>query len=419
MAKKEVNVLNLADSFAEFRENRNIDAATLVGVIEESFRGVLAKLFGTDENFDVIINPKNGDCEIHRTRVVVEDDKVVDSNKEMPLSEARSIADDYEVGEEVSENFDFQKFGRRAVLTLRQTLASKVLELEHDSLYNKYKDLVGQIVSAEVYQVWKSEVMLVDDENNELILPKSEQIPGDFYRKGEMIRAVVLRVDNQNNNPKIYLSRTAPDFLRRLMEEEVPEITDGLITIKGVARIPGERAKVAVESYDDRIDPVGACVGVRGRRIHGIVHELHNENIDVVNFTTNQQLYIERALSPAQITTVYLDEENKKAEVYLKPKEVSLAIGKGGLNIKLACMLTGYTIDVFRENDSQEEDDIYLDEFNDEIDQWVIDTIKDAGWKTAREVLSASREVLLQRTDLEEDTIDNVLKILKEEFEKD
>ena len=419
MAKKEVNVLNLADSFAEFRENRNIDAATLVGVIEESFRGVLAKLFGTDENFDVIINPKNGDCEIHRTRVVVEDDQVVDSNKEMPLSEARSIADDYEVGEEVSENFDFQKFGRRAVLTLRQTLASKVLELEHDSLYNKYKDLVGQIVSAEVYQVWKSEVMLVDDENNELILPKSEQIPGDFYRKGEMIRAVVLRVDNQNNNPKIYLSRTAPDFLRRLMEEAVPEITDGLITIKGVARIPGERAKVAVESYDDRIDPVGACVGVRGRRIHGIVHELHNENIDVVNFTTNQQLYIERALSPAQITTVYLDEENKKAEVYLKPKEVSLAIGKGGLNIKLACMLTGYTIDVFRENDSQEEDDIYLDEFNDEIDQWVIDTIKDAGWKTAREVLSASREVLLQRTDLEEDTIDNVLKILKEEFEKD
>ena len=419
MAKKEVNVLNLADSFAEFRENRNIDAATLVGVIEESFRGVLAKLFGTDENFDVIINPKNGDCEIHRTRVVVEDDQVVDSNKEMPLSEARSIADDYEVGEEVSENFDFQKFGRRAVLTLRQTLASKVLELEHDSLYNKYKDLVGQIVSAEVYQVWKSEVMLVDDENNELILPKSEQIPGDFYRKGEMIRAVVLRVDNQNNNPKIYLSRTAPDFLRRLMEEEVPEITDGLITIKGVARIPGERAKVAVESYDDRIDPVGACVGVRGRRIHGIVHELHNENIDVVNFTTNQQLYIERALSPAQITTVYLDEENKKAEVYLKPKEVSLALGKGGLNIKLACMLTGYTIDVFRENDSQEEDDIYLDEFNDEIDQWVIDTIKDAGWKTAREVLSASREVLLQRTDLEEDTIDNVLKILKEEFEKD
>ena len=419
MAKKEVNVLNLADSFAEFRENRNIDAATLVGVIEESFRGVLAKLFGTDENFDVIINPKNGDCEIHRTRVVVEDDQVVDSNKEMPLSEARSIADDYEVGEEVSENFDFQKFGRRAVLTLRQTLASKVLELEHDSLYNKYKDLVGQIVSAEVYQVWKSEVMLVDDENNELILPKSEQIPGDFYRKGEMIRAVVLRVDNQNNNPKIYLSRTAPDFLRRLMEEEVPEITDGLITIKGVARIPGERAKVAVESYDDRIDPVGACVGVRGRRIHGIVHELHNENIDVVNFTTNQQLYIERALSPAQITTVYLDEENKKAEVYLKPKEVSLAIGKGGLNIKLACMLTGYTIDVFRKfAEGEADEDIYLDEFSDEIDQWVIDAIKALGLDTAKAVLNAPREMLVEKADLEEEPVDQVLDVLRKEFEQ-
>ncbi len=409
----------MADSFAEFREKRNIDAATLVGVIEESFRSVLAKVYGTDENFDVIINPKNGDCEIHRTRVVVEDGDVQDANKEMTLTEARSIADDYEVGEEVSESIDFQKFGRRAILTLRQTLAGKVLELEHDSLYNKYKDLVGQIVAAEVYQVWKNEVMLVDDENNELILPKSEQIPGDFYRKGEVVRAVVNKVDNQNNNPKIYLSRTSPEFLKRLMEEEVPEIADGLITIKGVARIPGERAKVAVESYDDRIDPVGACVGVRGRRVHGIVHELHNENIDVVNYTTNTSLYIERTLSPAQITTVHLDEENLKAEVYLKPKEVSLAIGKSGLNIKLACMLTGYTIDVFRENDTQEEDDIYLDEFNDEIDQWVIDTIKEAGWKTAREVLAASRQVLVQKTDLEEDTIDNVLNVLKEEFEKE
>ena len=409
----------MADSFAEFREKRNIDAATLVGVIEESFRSVLAKVYGTDENFDVIINPKNGDCEIHRTRVVVEDGDVQDANKEMTLTEARSIADDYEVGEEVSESIDFQKFGRRAILTLRQTLAGKVLELEHDSLYNKYKDLVGQIVAAEVYQVWKNEVMLVDDENNELILPKSEQIPGDFYRKGEVVRAVVNKVDNQNNNPKIYLSRTSPEFLKRLMEEEVPEIADGLITIKGVARIPGERAKVAVESYDDRIDPVGACVGVRGRRVHGIVHELHNENIDVVNYTTNTSLYIERTLRPAQITTVHLDEENLKAEVYLKPKEVSLAIGKSGLNIKLACMLTGYTIDVFRENDTQEEDDIYLDEFNDEIDQWVIDTIKEAGWKTAREVLAASRQVLVQKTDLEEDTIDNVLNVLKEEFEKE
>jgi N utilization substance protein A len=420
MVKKNENILNLADSFAEFRENRNIDAATLVGVIEESFRSILAKLYGTDENFDVIINPKNGDCEIHRTRIVVEDDNVQDPNKEMPLSEARGIADDYEVGEEVSESFDFKKFGRRAILTLRQTLASKILELEHDSLYNKYKDMVGQIVSAEVYQIWKNEMMLIDDENNELILPKSEQIPGDFFRKGEPIRAVVLRVDNQNNNPKIYLSRTSPDFLRRLLEEEVPEIADGLFTVKDIARIPGERAKIAVESYDDRIDPVGACVGVRGRRIHGIVHELHNENIDVINYTANTELYIERALSPAQVSKVYLDEVNRKAEVYLKPKEVSLAIGKSGLNIKLACMLTGYTIDVFRENENDEtEEDIYLDEFNDEIDQWVIDAIKNAGWKTAREVLAASREVLLQSTDLEEDTMDNVLRILKAEFDQE
>ena len=420
MVKKNENILNLADSFAEFRENRNIDAATLVGVIEESFRSILAKLYGTDENFDVIINPKNGDCEIHRTRIVVEDDNVQDPNKEMPLSEARGIADDYEVGEEVSESFDFKRFGRRAILTLRQTLASKILELEHDSLYNKYKDMVGQIVSAEVYQIWKNEMMLIDDENNELILPKSEQIPGDFFRKGEPIRAVVLRVDNQNNNPKIYLSRTSPDFLRRLLEEEVPEIADGLFTVKDIARIPGERAKIAVESYDDRIDPVGACVGVRGRRIHGIVHELHNENIDVINYTANTELYIERALSPAQVSKVYLDEVNRKAEVYLKPKEVSLAIGKSGLNIKLACMLTGYTIDVFRENENDEtEEDIYLDEFNDEIDQWVIDAIKNAGWKTAREVLAASREVLLQSTDLEEDTMDNVLRILKAEFDQE
>ncbi len=420
MAKKSENILNLADSFAEFRENRNIDAATLVGVIEESFRNILAKQYGTDENFDVIINPKNGDCEIHRTRIVVDDDNVQDSNKEMPLSEARNIADDYEVGEEVSESFDFQQFGRRAILTLRQTLASKILELEHDSLYNKYKDMVGQIVSGEVYQVWKNEMLLVDDENNELLLPKSEQIPGDFFHKGEPVRAVVLRVDNQNNNPKIYLSRTSPDFLRRLLEEEVPEIGDGLFTVKDIARIPGERAKIAVESYDDRIDPVGACVGVRGRRIHGIVHELHNENIDVINYTSNTELYIERALSPAQVSKVYLDETNHKAEVYLKPKEVSLAIGKGGLNIKLACMLTGYTIDVFRENDSNDaEDDIYLDEFNDEIDQSIIDTIKNAGWNTAREVLSADREVLLQKTNLEEDTLDNVLRVLKAEFDQE
>lgn len=421
MVKKIEDTINLADSFAEFRENRNIDAATLVGVIEESFRGILAKIYGSDENFDVIINPKNGDCEIHRTRTVVLDGEVTDSNKEMPLTEAQQIADDYEVGEEVSESIDFRKFGRRAILTLRQTLAGKVLELEHDSLYNKYKDKVGQIISAEVYQIWKNEMLLVDDENNELLLPKSEQIPGDFYHKGEPVRAVVLRVDNENNNPKIYLSRTSSTFLRRLLEEEVPEIADGLITVKDIARIPGERAKIAVESYDDRIDPVGACVGVKGRRIHGIVHELRNENIDVVNYTTNKQLYIERALSPAQVSTVYLDEDNHKAEVYLKPKEVSLAIGRGGLNIKLACMLTGYTIDVFRETSetNEEEDDIYLDEFNDEIDQWVIDIIKKAGYKTAREVLSASRDVLLEKTDLEETTIDDVLGVLKEEFEKE
>ena len=420
MPKNPVNVLNLAQSFADFRQDRNIDAATLVGVIEESFRSVLAKQFGSDENFDVIINPKNGDCEIHRTRTVVPDGEVQDPNKEMTLTEARQIADDYEVGEEVSENLDFSKFGRRAILTLRQTLASKVLELEHDNLYNKYKEKIGQIVSGEVYQIWKSEMLLVDDDNNELLLPKSEQIPGDFFRKGEVIRAVVLRVDNDNNNPKIYLSRTSPDFLRRLLEEEVPEINDGLITVHDIARIPGERAKISVESYDDRIDPVGACVGVRGRRIHGIVHELHGENIDVINYTTNKELYVERALSPAQITSVFLDEENHKAEVYLKPKEVSLAIGRGGVNIKLACMLTGYTIDVFRESEEGgESDDIYLDEFNDEIDQWVIDAFKHAGYETAREVLAADRDRLLKETDLEESTVDNVVKVLNAEFEKE
>ena len=420
MPKNPVNVLNLAQSFADFRQDRNIDAATLVGVIEESFRSVLAKQFGSDENFDVIINPKNGDCEIHRTRTVVPDGEVQDPNKEMTLTEARQIADDYEVGEEVSENLDFSKFGRRAILTLRQTLASKVLELEHDNLYNKYKEKIGQIVSGEVYQIWKSEMLLVDDDNNELLLPKSEQIPGDFFRKGEVIRAVVLRVDNDNNNPKIYLSRTSPDFLRRLLEEEVPEINDGLITVHDIARIPGERAKISAASYDDRIDPVGACVGVRGRRIHGIVHELHGENIDVINYTTNKELYVERALSPAQITSVFLDEENHKAEVYLKPKEVSLAIGRGGVNIKLACMLTGYTIDVFRETEEGgESDDIYLDEFNDEIDQWVIDAFKHAGYETAREVLAADRDRLLKETDLEESTVDNVVKVLNAEFEKE
>ena len=419
MANKKDNIVSLIDTFAEFKETKNIDRATLVGVLEESFRSVLAKMFGSDENLDIIVNPDKGDCEIHRNRVVVADDEVTDLNKEISLSEARKIDADYEIGEDVSESIDFMKFGRRAILTLRQTLAGKVLELEHDSLYNKYKDRIGEVVTAEVYQVWKNEVLLQDEEHNDLLLPKSEQIPGDFYRKGETVRAVIHRVENQNNIPKIYLSRTSPVFLQRLLEAEVPEINDGLITIKGIARVPGERAKIAVESYDDRIDPVGACVGVKGRRIHGIVRELRNENIDMVNFTTNQSLYIQRARSPAKVTEIYLDEATRKAEVYLKPEEVSLAIGKSGLNIKLACMLTGYTIDVFRESEEGEEDDIYLYEFSDEIDQWVIDAFNQAGMKTAREVLAHTREELIQMTDLEEDTIDDVLNILNEEFEKE
>ncbi len=420
MATKKENTVSLIDTFAEFKETKNIDRATLVGVLEESFRSVLAKMFGSDENLDIIVNPDKGDCEIHRNRVVVADGEVTDLNKEISLSDARKIDADYEVGEDVSESIDFMKFGRRAILTLRQTLAGKVLELEHDSLYNKYKDRIGEVVSAEVYQVWKNEVLLQDEEHNDLLLPKSEQIPGDFYRKGEIVRAVINKVENVNNIPKIYLSRTSPMFLQRLLEAEVPEINDGLITIKGIARIPGERAKIAVESYDDRIDPVGACVGVKGRRIHGIVRELRNENIDMVNYTTNQSLYVQRALSPAKISEIYLDDANHKAEVYLQPEEVSLAIGKGGLNIKLASMLTGYTIDVFRESEeNEEEDDIYLYEFSDEIDQWVIDAFKNAGMETAREVLSHSREELIQATDLEESTIDDVLKILNEEFEKE
>ena len=419
MANKKDNIVSLIDTFAEFKETKNIDRATLVGVLEESFRSVLAKMFGSDENLDIIVNPDKGDCEIHRNRVVVADDEVTDLNKEISLSEARKIDADYEIGEDVSESIDFMKFGRRAILTLRQTLAGKVLELEHDSLYNKYKDRIGEVVTAEVYQVWKNEVLLQDEEHNDLLLPKSEQIPGDFYRKGETVRAVIHRVENQNNIPKIYLSRTSPVFLQRLLEAEVPEINYGLITIQGIARVPGERATIAVESYDDRIDPVGACVGVKGRRIHGIVRELRNENIDMVNFTTNQSLYIQRALSPAKVTEIYLDEATRKAEVYLKPEEVSLAIGKSGLNIKLACMLTGYTIDVFRESEEGEEDDIYLYEFSDEIDQWVIDAFNQAGMKTAREVLAHTREELIQMTDLEEDTIDDVLNILNEEFEKE
>lgn len=419
-ARKNVEeTISMIDTFREFKDTKNIDRATLVSVLEESFRNVLAKIYGSDENFDVIVNPDKGDFEIYRNRIVVPDGEVADENKEISLTEAREIEDDYEEGEEVSEQIDFAKFGRRAILNLRQTLASKVLELEHDSLYNKYKDRVGQVISGEVYQIWKREVLLVDDENNELILPKSEQIPADQYRKGETIRAVILRVDNENNNPKIILSRTSPVFLERLLEAEVPEINDGLISIKKIARMPGERAKVAVESYDDRIDPVGACVGVKGSRVHGIVRELCNENIDVINYTSNIKLFIQRALSPARISSINLDEENRKAEVYLQPEEVSLAIGRGGLNIKLASMLTEFTIDVYREvSDADADEDIYLEEFDDEIDQWIIDAIKSIGLDTAKQVLNAPREMLIEKADLEEETVDHLIRVLKSEFEQ-
>ena len=417
-ARKEEERPNMIETFKEFKDTKSIDRTTLVSVLEESFRNVIAKKYGSDENFDVIVNPDKGDLEIYRNRVVVADGEVQDENKEISLTDAQKIEPDYEVGEDVSEPVNFAKFGRRAILNLRQTLASKVLELEHDSLYNKYKYRVGQIISGEVYQVWKREVLLVDEENNELILPKGEQIPRDQYRKGETIRAVILRVDNDNNNPKIILSRTAPAFLERLLEAEVPEIEDGLISIKGIARMPGERAKIAVESYDDRIDPVGACVGVRGSRVHGIVRELCNENIDVINWTANTKLFVQRALSPAKVSSLTIDEEEKKAEVFLQPEEVSLAIGRSGMNIKLASMLTGYTIDVFRELDEQTaEEDIYLDEFSDEIDKWVIDAIKSIGLDTARQVLNAPREMLIEKADLEEETVDNVLNILRAEFE--
>lgn len=420
--KKDDEQVSMIGSFRDFQDTKNIDRTTLVSVLEESFRNVLVKIYGSDENFDVIVNPDKGDFEIYRNRVVVANGDVADENKEISLSDAQKIEPDYEVGEDVSEKVDFTKFGRRAILTLRQTLASKILELEHDALYNRYKDRVGQIVSAEVYQIWKREVLLIDDDNNELILPKSEQINGDQYRKGETVRAVIERVDNENNNPKIILSRTSPAFLERMLEQEVPEIADGLIAIKKIARMPGERAKVAVESYDDRIDPVGACVGVRGSRVHGIVRELNNENIDVINWTANTKLFIQRALSPAKVTNINIDEENKKADVFLQPEEVSLAIGRGGLNIKLASMLTEYTIDVYRVVDDQQgadEDDVYLDQFNDEIDQWIIDAIKGIGLETAKAVLNAPREMLVERADLEEETVDHVLSILRSEFENE
>lgn len=418
MAKKE-ETISMIDTLAEFKELKNIDKDTMISVLEDSFRNVIAKMFGTDENYDVIINPEKGDFEIWRNRTVVADDALEDPNLQLTLTEARKIDADCEVGEEVTDEVHFADFGRRAILNLRQTLASKILELQKDSLFAKYKDKIGNIIAADVYQVWKKEILLLDDEGNELLLPKSEQIPTDFYRKGETVRAIVQRVDNYNNNPKIILSRTDKLFLQRLFELEVPEINDGLITIKAIARIPGERAKVAVESYDDRIDPVGACVGMKGARIHGIVRELRNENIDVINYTTNAALFIQRALSPAKISSIRVNEEEHKAEVYLRPEEVSLAIGKGGLNIKLACMLTEYAIDVFRDVQGVDEEDIYLDEFADEIDGWVIEALKNMGCYTAKSVLAMDRDEIVERADLEEQTVDEVLAILSAEFEEE
>ena len=418
MAKKE-ETISMIDTLAEFKELKNIDKDTMISVLEDSFRNVIAKMFGTDENYDVIINPEKGDFEIWRNRTVVADDELEDENLQLTLTEARKIDADCEVGEEVTDEVHFADFGRRAILNLRQTLASKILELQKDSLFAKYKDKIGNIIAADVYQVWKKEILLLDDEGNELLLPKTEQIPTDFYRKGETVRAIVQRVDNYNNNPKIILSRTDKLFLQRLFELEVPEIHDGLITIKAIARIPGERAKVAVESYDDRIDPVGACVGMKGSRIHGIVRELRNENIDVINYTSNISLFIQRALSPAKISSIRVNEEEHKAEVYLRPEEVSLAIGKGGLNIKLACMLTEYAIDVFRDVEGADEEDIYLDEFSDEIDSWVIEALKNIGCYTAKSVLAMNREEIVERADLEEQTVDEVLAILSAEFEEE
>lgn len=421
MAKKKEEQVNLIDTFKDFKETKNIDRATLVSVLEDSFRSVLQRTFGSDENFDVIVNPDKGDFEIYRNRVVVADGEVQNENAEISLTDAQKIDVDFEIGEDVSEKVNFADFGRRAILTLRQTMASKILDLEHDNLYNKYVDKVGTIVSGEVYQVWKRETLIIDDEGNELLLPKSEQIPGDYFKKGETARAVVLRVDNLNNNPKIILSRTAPEFLQRLLENEIPEINDGLITIRKIARIPGERAKIAVESYNERIDAVGACVGVKGSRIHGIVRELCNENIDVINYAANLQLFIQRALSPARTESIIINDEAKKAEVYLKPDQVSLAIGKNGHNIKLASMLTGYTIDVFRELDGSmpDEEDILLDEFKDEIEEWVIEAIKGIGLETAKSVLDAPRSMLVEKADLEENTVDDVLNILRAEFEEE
>ncbi len=419
MARKE-EAPNMVERFAEFKELKNIDKTTMISVLEESFRNVLAKMFGTDENLDVIMNPDKGDVQIFQNLEVVPDGEVTNPNLQISLTDARADDDpDVEIGEEHTKEIFFADFGRRAILNLRQTLQSKILDLQKEAIYDKFKELEGELVSGEVYQTWSRETLLLDDEKNELLLPKSESIPGDYFRKGETVLAVIHNVDNKNNNPKITVSRTSEAFLRRLFERDVPEILDGLIAIKAVARIPGERAKIAVESFDDRIDPVGACVGVKGSRIHGIVRELHNENIDVINYTSNPSLFIQRALSPAKISSIHLDEEEKKAEVFLKPEEVSLAIGKGGMNIKLASMLSGYTIDVYRDTPAEVDEDIYLDEFKDEIDGWVIDSLKDMGCITAKNVLNTPREILIEKADLEEETVDNVIRILKAEFEDD
>jgi len=408
--------INLVETFSEFKEFKNIDRETMMRILEDVFRHLLIKKYGTDENFDIIVNIDKGDLEIWRNRTIVEDGQVEDSNRQIAFSEAIKIEPDFEVGEEVSEEIKLGDFGRREILTIRQNLMSKIQEYEKDNIYRKYKDRIGEIITGEVYQVWKKEIMILDDEYIELTLPKSEQIPSDFYRKGDAIRAVVSKVDMRNNSPVIILSRTSPVFLERLFESEVPEVFDGLITIKNIVRVPGERAKIAVESYDDRIDPVGACVGMKGSRIHGIVRELRNENIDVINFTSNPSLYIQRSLSPAKISSIVIDEENKRAEVYMKPDQVSLAIGKGGYNIKLAGKLTGYEIDVYRDTDT-DSDDVDLQEFSDEIDQWIIEELKTIGCDTAKSVLAIPVNELVARTDLEEETINEVVRILKSEFD--
>ena len=416
MARQKEEVVSMIETFQEFKELKNIDRSTMISVLEDSFRSVLAKMFETDENFMIIINPDKGDFEIWKNRVVVADGEVKNQNLEVSLSEARKTVDDIEEGEDFSEEVDFTKFGRRAILNLRQTLAAKILELQKDVLYNKYKDMIGHITTAEVYQIWKREMLMVDEDGNELSLPRQEQISSDNFRKNDQVRAVVLRVDNANNNPKIVLSRTAPIFLQRLMEQEIPEVADGTIRIVKIVRLPGERAKIAVETSDDRIDPVGACVGVKGGRIHGIVRELRGENLDVIPYTSNPSLFIQRALSPASISQIHVHEDTKTAEVFLRPEEVSLAIGKNGANIKLACLLTGYQIDVYREGDG---DDIFLDDFSDAIEPWIIQALKGIGLATAKAVLDADPTIIADKADLEEETVEEVRAILAKEFSEE